>query len=264
MNGQTDREEKSGGNYPYYPLAACLPIADAVKSLGKQEVSKSLLASSLKEDQRSQTLQFKLASAKTFGMIEGRRQYSLTEIAKRYFFPTVTNDRQNALLEFLAHPRAFGSLIERFDGSKLPPVEILGNILHKESGVPESWKDRVAGMFLRSAQFISAVDEEGHLRVKALRERGDTKSVGTEEPTPPDGSASEIGKNGGSDGVMRCRRVEAKLNPGAKVFSHSETDEATGQSRTIYVETPRPEDLSLASWELLNFYVQSLKPKAKT
>lgn len=248
MKTEGKEEVKSGGNYPYYPLAICLPIADAVKSLGggKTTVSKSLLASSLKEDERSQTISFKLASAKSFGLIEGRTSFSLTEAAKRYYFPTAESDRQNALLDFLEYPAAFKKLIERFDGSKLPPADMLGNILHREMGVPQSWKDRVAGFFIRSAQFVTAIDEQGHLRVKASREGRIANGVpaivieGKEIPTPmPE--------------VPKQRRVAGQLNVDSKIWTKTE------DNRTLLVETPR--EISSQEWEDLNQYVQRLKPK---
>jgi hypothetical protein len=255
---------KRGGNYPYAALSSCLPIADCVKGLGggKTPISKSLVASSLGEDEKSQTLQFKLASCKTYGLIEGRAKFSLTEISKRYFFPTDETDRSSALLDALESPTAFKKLIERFDGSKLQSSDILANILHRESGVPESWKDRVAAFFIKSAQFAAAVDEHGFLRVKASRE-----SSGSTKPETPEDTNSGVGngevRGGDSEGIIKRKRIAGQLNAGTKVFSHTETDEATGQTSTIYVETPRPESLSMASWELLNFYVQSLRPKEK-
>ena len=164
--------EKSGGNYPYCPLNLCLTIAEAVKALGgvRAPVSKALLASHLKEDESSQVLAFKLAASKSFGLIHGRMNYALTGITQHYFYPTSTSDRKNALLDALVHSPAFKMLVERFDGNKLPSPDILSNILHRDGGVPESWKDRVAGIFAKSALVAGALDKEGFLRVKVFRE----------------------------------------------------------------------------------------------
>lgn len=247
MKNDRKDDERSGGNYPYYPLAICLPIADAVKSLGggKTPVSKSLLASFLKEDERSQTIAFKLASAKSFGLIEGRTNFSLTEIAKRYYFPTDESDRQNALLDFLAYPPAFQKLIERFDGSRLPPADILGNILHRELGVPQSWKDRVAGFFIRTAQGVAAIDEQGHLRIKASREGRVANNV---PAAVPEVSAPQ-------PELIRRKRVADQLNADSKTWSLTE------DNRTVFIEHPR--DISMQEWEGLNQYVLRIKPKDK-
>ncbi len=253
MKSNQADEEKVGGNYPYQPLAICLPVVDAIKTLGGSNtpVSKALLASSLKEDEKSQTLQFKLASAKSFGMIDGRTSFYLTEMAKRYYFPTDESDRQNALLDFLEFPPAFKKLVERLDGSKLPPVDIIGNILHTAMGVPRSWKDRVAGFFVRSAQFASAIDEQGHLRVKASREGRIAGSV------LPDENKGMTGREPGESQpeVQRFRRVAGHLNVAPKVWTF------TDDNRTLLVETPR--DLTAQEWEVLNQYVQFIAPNGK-
>jgi len=248
MKNERKDDERSGGNYPYYPLSTCLPVADAVKSLGggKTPVSKALLASSIKEDERGQTINFKLASAKSFGLIEGRTEFSLTETAKRYYFPTNESDRQNSLLDFLAYPPAFQKLIERFDGSKLPPADILGNILHRELGVPQSWKDRVAGFFIRSAQGVAAIDEQGHLRIKASK---DGRVSGNIPATPPEISAPQPES-------VKYRRVAGHLNVDPKTWSQTE------DNRTVFVEHPR--DINMQEWEGLNQYVLRIKPADKT
>src|SRR5205823_5485070 len=113
---------------------------EAVKSLGggKSPVSKSLLASHLNEDQKAQSLALKIASAKSFGIIEGRSDFLLTDLAKRYFFPTAPLERSQSLIAFLGNPPSFRAIINRFDGSKLPDAEMLGNIIHKEANVPVS------------------------------------------------------------------------------------------------------------------------------
>jgi hypothetical protein len=245
MNDERKDEVKSGGNYPYYPLAVCLPIAEAVKSLGggKTQVSKTLLASSLKEDERSQTLTFKIASAKSFGLIEGRSSFYLTEAAKRYYFPTDESDKQNALLDFLECPPAFKKLIERFDGSKLQPNEILANILHREAGVPQSWKDRAAVFFIKSAHFASAIDEHGHLRVKASREGRIVLSLPTTEQDVPITQPE----------IIRQKRVVGQLNVNSLDWSQS------SGGRTIYIEYPQ--DINSQEWEDLNRQIQRIKPK---
>jgi hypothetical protein len=252
MKNDQPEKEKTGGNYPYYPLALCLPIADAVKSLGngKTPVSKSLLASILKENERSQTLTFKIASAKSFGLIEGRSNFLLTEISKRYYFPTDQSDKQNALLDVLESPPAFKKLIERFDGSKLQPTEILGNILHREAGVPQSWKDRVAVSFVKSAQFASAIDEHGYLRVKASREG----QVSDLSPTS-EAEIEAIETGIPQPQITRHKRIAGQLNANSKDWSQ------TANGRTIYLEYPM--DINSQEWEDLNRQIQRIKPKEK-
>jgi hypothetical protein len=184
-----EKDGQRGASYPYSPLQTALVVAEAVKQLGgnKTSVPKSLLASTLKEDEKSQGFAFKIASTKSFGLIEGRSAYTLTENAKRYFFPTSNTDKIEASLLFLQTPSGFAEIIKRFDGQKLPEPQMLANIFHTQLHVPESWAVRAASFFLRSAQHIGVVDEQGFLRFDAAKHIGSKESpVDTSAPeTPP-------------------------------------------------------------------------------
>ena len=92
----------------------------------------------------------------------------LTELAKQYFYPTVENGKEVAAVKSVTVPKAFSILVQKFDGGKLPNIEMIGNIIHSEAGIPVSKKSILAGLFLRSVQFIGAIDSGGFLRCKAL------------------------------------------------------------------------------------------------
>ncbi len=263
--------EKPEAIYPYGPIAVCLPIAEAVKTLGgiNSPVSKASLASYLREDEKSARLMTKIASAKAFGMIEGRSNFKLTAPAVRFFTSTGQAHR-SALMDFLESPTAFKKLVERFDGTLLPPVEHLATMLESDTEVPKSWRDRVAGFFLRSAKYAGAIDEAGHLRVKATR---DTRFES--EPKPADTDA--LGDRGGqiqppilgggepeneerSDALVMKARMRG-LNAASRSFSLSETDDATGQKKVVFAEVPT--QLSLSTWKILDQWVESIKPEEK-
>jgi hypothetical protein len=268
VNGETNSQD-GGVSYPYCPLSLCLPVADAVRSLGggKATVSKSLIAASLKEDERSQTLQFKIGAARVFGIIEGRSKIQLTEIGKKYYFPTTSTERQAALVSFLENPRAFAFIIQRFDGSKVPDMENLGNILHREAAVPESWKGRVATFFIKSAQLAGVIDTENHLRVRATREGQLAK-----EPVKREGDGmnadeaitliapASIETEHQMPEVPKYKRVPGNLNVASDTFMVTRSDD-NGQQKTIYAEVPK--EMNLHLWNLLNSWVQSLKPGKK-
>jgi hypothetical protein len=251
-NGPENKDDRSVGNYPYNPLPGCLVIADVIKSLGgnKAPVSRALLASSLKEDERSQTLTFKLASAKTFGLIQGRSEFSLTDKAIQYFYPTSESDKQNALLDFLESPPAFEKIILRFDGSPLPPIDILANILHRDCAVPDSWKERVAACFIKSAETIGAIDDRSCLRIKASRHGRPLAQEVIRREEPP--TAQSPPQNAPNNEPVRHKRVQGHLNADSKTWSQTEDD------RTIYIEHPR--DLRPQEWQSLFQYIQRIKP----
>lgn len=267
MNGESDNKQE-GASYPYCSLVLCLPVAEAVKTLGgrKDAISKSLVASALKEDERSQTLLFKINAAKIFGIIESRgRQFQLSEAGKRYFFPTSDNDRRSALLEFLQKPRAFDFIIRRFDGGKLPETQHLGNILYSEADVPESWKTRVASFFVKSAELVGIIDSENNLRFKAAKEGQFAKdstvvengSVNQDETKPDTSQPERIETGGQLAPIAKQKRLSGNLNVNSDTFMVTRSDEE-GQQKTIYAEVPK--EMNLPLWNLLNSWVQSLKP----
>jgi hypothetical protein len=244
---KTDKTESSlAGAYPYFPLTLAIKISDAVQELGggRSEVQKSVLASHLSETEKSATFLQRITTAKCFGLIEGRGAYTLSELAKRYYFPTSDGDKPAALLEILATPLAFKSLISRFDGSKLPTREILANILHRECGVANSWKERVASMFLNSVQFVGAVDSNGFLRY------GAAKHGAPQAPLDPP-SIAVVG------GVPTPKKQQSSGPAGP-------TDEMCVWSYTLKGKSVRletPVELSQALWDKLSAYVQQvIKP----
>jgi len=185
---ENDADQKDAGAlYPYTSLAPSLKIADAIKELGgaRAPVPKSSLAAHLKESEKSASLLLRIASAKAFGMIVGKSDYSLSEAAKGYYFPTSENDKSNAILQFLAAPFSFSEIIKRYDGDKLPPREILGNVFGRDLKVPESWKERAASFFENSAQFAGVIDENRILRVKAAQYAAKSVAAPSVNTPPP-------------------------------------------------------------------------------
>jgi hypothetical protein len=264
MSNKKLNDEEKRANYPYLPLSTALVVAKGVKELGggKSPVSKSLLASSLGDDERSQMLVFKLASAKAFGLIVGRSDFVLSEIANKYFYPTDDKCRSHALLDMLERPKAFAQLVHRFDGSRLPEPEMLANILHQDSKVPESWAQRVGRCFVQSAIVALAIDSQGFLRVQAIRDNQLAKSVPTVETdrmnlTDTGSSATKATEVSSEAQNPVIDAVNRTAGPPAFVIAKSVWAFAhkTGQIR---VETP--ENISPELWEKLNAYVQVLKP----
>lgn len=179
-----DNGPKPDASYPIYDLAEAIKVAEAVRDLGGGNVgvAKSLLAQQLKYAETGPSFFQRVSAAKSFGLIDGRGSYSLTDQAKQYFYPTVENGREIAAIGILTTPRAFSILVQKFDGGKLPDTAMLGNIIHKDAGIPVSKKDGLASRFVRSAQFLGVIDPNGFLRCNAFLaagNRGDKVS-----PTP--------------------------------------------------------------------------------
>ena len=152
--------------YPAFTLEDCIRFSEGIKDMGgsRTPVAKSVLAKHCGLAESTPGFFQKLGAAKCFGIIEGWGSYTLTEHGRKYFYPTNDSEKTAAELHFLKKPAAFAILVKRFDGEKLPPVATLGNILHQEAGIADSWKDRLASIFVRSAEFIGIIDGNGFLR----------------------------------------------------------------------------------------------------
>ncbi|HEX3857283.1 MAG TPA: hypothetical protein VHY30_08315 [Verrucomicrobiae bacterium] len=163
-------ESKVEASYPIYDLAEAVKIAEAVRDLGgsNSPVARSLLAQHLSYAENGPSFFQRVTATKAFGLVDGRGSYSLTDLAKQYFYPTVENGKEAAAVKALTTPKAFSILVQKFDGGKLPSIEMIGNIIRAEADIPVSKKNTVAGIFLRSVQFIGALDSGGFLRCKAL------------------------------------------------------------------------------------------------
>jgi hypothetical protein len=243
MPTKTAESEQLGPKYPYYPLANALKTAEAVKDLGgaRAPVKKSLLAKQLGAVEDSAAFAQQLASARAFGFLEGRGDQQLTELAKRYFFPTTESDKSLALLDAFSTPTAFAGLLKRFDGDRLPTREIISNIAHRELGVPESWKDRVAALFANSAQTVGVIDSQGFLRFDAA------KHSSTQENTPIPPSADQT--------IGDALAALAGDRPAHRASLQRTTD---WRYKSIFLQTP--EDMDSELWSKLNSYIQVLKP----
>jgi hypothetical protein len=229
--------------YPLVSLANAIELAEAVRDAGgaNADVPKSVIASHLNSSEISGGFLQRIGSARSFGLIEGRGAYHLSEEAKRYFYPAHEADKERAQLVFLGSPVTFNEIIKRFDGSRLPAPSMLANILHREFGVPESWKDRTASAFIKAAQMVGAIDAQNFLRYRA-RLHNMTK------PTLP----IEVGPAGYDASTAGSAEPVATPQPlGNSWFFQMEGE-------FVRVETsPR---LSLALWQKLSAYVEVLKP----
>jgi len=166
---ETGEQERKEAAYPYYDLESCIKFASHIKELGgsKGGVKKSLLARQVGLAESTPSFFQRLSATKVFNIAEGWGSYGLTEVGRMYFYPQSEKAKSLALLRMFVAPMTFEALVKRFDGEKLPSTDILGNILHQEAGIPDSWKDRVAQIFVRSASFIGIIDNLGFLRYDA-------------------------------------------------------------------------------------------------
>jgi hypothetical protein len=240
---ENNEQERKEAAYPYYDLESCIKFASHLKDLGgsKGGVKKSLLAKQVGLAESTPSFFQRLSAAKVFGMIDGWGNYSLTETGRKYFYPQTENDKNEAILTMFLAPQAFKFIVNRFDGERLPTTEIMGNIFHQEMKIPDSWKDRVAQIFARSAHFAGIIDSGGFLRYDAAMH---TRKSDRPEETPKSESVLDVP-------VELLPTDDAPK--GVNAWSYS--------SKGHQVKVQTPEIISKDLWETLNAYVQILKPK---
>ena len=245
---------KATVTYPYHPLELCIELAKAVREIGngRTEVTKSQLAHRLGVSEQSSDFAAKVASGKTYGLIDGRITLQLTEVARQYFFPTEEGDhiKKRCLFKFFASPGLFKELIDLYDGSKPPSVQIISNLVGEKYGIPESWKGRIASYFLKSATYIGAMQPDGFLRFKAQLDGLVADS--SDDPLPKDPSDMVGDSSSNSGKVTASFEKERKPQQGVIVWTYPCGD------KMLRIETP--ENMTKEIWEKLNKYIQVLQP----
>ncbi|HWE97925.1 MAG TPA: hypothetical protein VG269_28500 [Tepidisphaeraceae bacterium] len=248
-----EAEEGKRSAYPYATFPTTLEIAAKVKELGgsNHEIKKSVLAHSFGVSDKSPSLIQNIASAKAFGLIHGRGSFRLTETAQKYFFPTSEGERQRAILHAIKTPLIFESLIDRFDGQKVPDAATLVNILHRDYHVTVSWQRRVAALFISTIREAKIVDASGILRYQSsLHTAGNGILGGMSSPTtsssPTPVPADRLPP--AYESLVAMEPVKAGV--------------AGWTYRGIRVEVP--ENLTFELWKKLIDYVNVLKPDEKS
>jgi hypothetical protein len=240
---ESDQKTSEGTAYPLFALESVLRIAETIKDLGgvNGDVRREVLASELKLGDKSPSFSQRIGAARAHGLIEGKGAYRLSERAKRYCLPTNETDKAQALLEIFAAPGLYGQLIKRFDGGKLPSQESLTNLLHREFKIGESWTERVARFFIRSAQYAGALDGQGFLRYSAARHDRREPSNMNPQYSPAQNAQTIV--------------LPANGHPEATAVN---TFRDAGSGASVRVEVFG--ELPIALWEKLHGYVQILKP----
>ena len=243
--------------YPFFSLPNAEQVAEAIRDCGgaNVDVPRGSVAHALNTSEKSGGFQQRISTAKTFGFIEGRGSYRLTSLAKQYFFPTEEGQKEKAFSSFFGAPAVYAELIKKFDGQKLPAVNLLANIVQREHGVPESWKDRVAASFLKTAQATGAMDSNGFLRYRASRHAMHPNPNLLSTKNAITGGSTDVSGDDKADTVPTVQPVKSAA-PGR--FSMRIP---FGETFAI-LETPQRDKLDPELWEMLNLAVQMLKPKA--
>ncbi len=256
MHSDLTMKEKTSTSmqaYPMYDLAPSLEIGEAVHNCGGARVGvhKSQIAAHVKLSETSSTFDARMGTARSFGIITGRGEYTLTENAQKYFSPSSEEDRKQALLTFLVSPPVFAKFVDKYDGTKIPVGEFLANVFISQFQVGKSWAPRVATIFTKTAEMAGVLDSQGFLRYQAVV-KGFASRVSLHGPgrtgvppiSPPSGTEGQVAQHISADSIATSH--------GTNVWVYSLS------GKTVRLETPQ--DCPIQLWEKLNQYVQVVKP----
>jgi hypothetical protein len=279
---RTEQTRNKESAYPYYPFRACLKVAEAVKNCGggRVDVAKDVLAHEMRMGESAPSFAQVIASAKCFGMIEGRGAYNMTEDAKCYFFPASETESEKAKLSFFGKPSSFRLLIGRFDGNRLPDAKTLANILLRDGRVPKSWISRVASLFVDAANDLGLIDDDGRLRYAvAMKKAGRSPPPGSPMGSEPATEEGQVRDKTVTDSFPTSREGIITEHVGApnvilpaKQRTQEPPAESDATNRTnvwwfreaggmVRVESPDP--LPRVLWERLKRYVDVIEPAAE-
>ena len=234
-----------------------LKVGEALKAHGGRDVPKHLIAADLGMDEESSGFYSIIASAKTFGIVDGTRDMSLTEGGRRYFFSGDELNRRLAVLGFMVSPPKYRLLVDKYDGSVLPSSTMLATVLGR-LGVPASWTTRAASLFISQVQELGIIDDANCLRYRSTVHK-------LERSVPA--TATQV------NAEIDPRQVPVTEQP--RMWQHTTTLPAqatasddqksnvwtyTEAGGTVKVITPDP--FPKALWSRLSKYVEMLKPEA--
>lgn len=228
VKAKEKRSYISQKEYPRNTLGEAIRVARVIADhYGGQAAEPLDVAASLNTQPTTGHFRTLTGAAMAFELTDGASYAShigLTDLGRRIVMPTEEGDDEVAMREALLKPRVFREFLSQYDGRKLPPDNIMRNVLVK-LGVPVDATEKAAELMFGSAQEAGVLQEIKGERF--VRLRGATRVHVPGQVT--EGSAAELDvvdvsdgeANGGGNGVVDIttpppaapQRVEAKVKP---------------------------------------------------
>lgn len=184
--------EQSTIQFPYGDLNDGVSVARGLMDCGGMACDPDQLAAAMKQAPTSGSFRMKIATARTFGLIETvQGKYQLTDIG----FAILDGSREKtARVEAFLRVPLYRRVYDEFRNRQLPPRPVALEHAFVGFGVAATQKDRARQAFDRSAQQAGFFDQGG-------RDRLISPPVGTltGDPAPPP-EAPPPANNGGDRG----------------------------------------------------------------
>lgn len=147
-------EREKSALYPGMTWNECIDLIQKVNSFNLRAVSYQAVAEKYGlTSTTAKSFTARIGAAKQFGLITTAQgsTIQLTDASKRILYPT-GDETKEVKLSCFAQPPLYTKLISKYDGTALPSVAILANILMNEYRITRAVKDNAAKCFIESAE----------------------------------------------------------------------------------------------------------------
>ena len=141
-------------------LAAILDFVEKIEVEGLQTLPQQEVARRLNYAAQTSTPFYRrMVAAKLFGLVDTTQGVNLTKLALDYFKPTDEHAKAAALFTSVKNVVGYQTLIERYTGKRLPPVDILRNAFERGFNLASEAARVCAEAFSRSTEQAGMVQE---------------------------------------------------------------------------------------------------------
>jgi hypothetical protein len=199
-----ERTTDPSGSYPSETIDDCKNIVKQVyDSKGDDFVSTADIAVIV--GKARPTMILKVSACVQYGLLKNvyKKGYHATKLFQSIVSPEYDHLVRNYLLEAFGNPPLYRKLIERYNGSVLPNVHGLANIL-SSFGIHENSRLKAASVFLENCKNLSLV-ENGRLRYFIPAVNGTATPVKNEE------EESELGRKNSTSDISVPPLVNSKM-----------------------------------------------------
>lgn len=156
------RNYVSQADVPRHTIDEALRVARAISDeYGKQPTRPLDVAAAMGMKPSTGLFKMLTGASIAYGFTEGGAQaddISLTAVGRRVVAPTEEGDDIAAMREALLKPRVVREFLEKYDGSRLPRIDIGRNVL-EQMGVAAKATERTFGLIVESADTLGLLRE---------------------------------------------------------------------------------------------------------
>lgn len=159
------KSTQRSASYPSYTIPYCLDICTQIyKNYGtnyratREELS-NILGISVGN------LTQKVSAAVQYGLLDlkSKEGYKVDDLFVRWYRPLDEEQKNSSLIEAFKSPTLYINLIESFEGSIMPPLKPLSNILLQKHSISERACEKAASIFLENAEELGLFDKDNRL-----------------------------------------------------------------------------------------------------